>query len=313
MTNQVEEKIGIIGAGRLGASLARALCEVDCSVAAICDRKKGSALRCAALCKQYTEAYSLNQLPRDLTLIFISVPDDSIESIAQKLAESYAFSPKTIIAHTSGALDSTILSPLRSHTTFLASIHPVQTFSGTDSDWKRLFRIHYGLEGSFSAIARLKKIVKRLYSDVLVLSRNQKTLYHISCVYASNYLIASMSAATHLANIIGLNEEESIKILQPLARATLENIMEKGISSAITGPIVRGDLGTIETHINQLRKSCPELETSYVMLGGRLANIASHLPKTDKKKLQKIRDFFHNSVKSPLKVNKKTLNTKNDS
>ncbi len=288
----MNEKIGIIGAGRLGQSLARALCEAGCSVQAIYDADETRAKCCVALCGDTTQSLPLEAFPTDLTLLFIAVPDDSVTELVEKLSHTSFISLDTIVAHTSGVLLSAVLAPLRPQTELLAAVHPVQTLTSSPDDWQRLFGIYYGVEGHYRALPRLRALVQKLRGKIFIIPQKQKALYHIGCVFASNYLISVEAVAIRIMEQVGFTESEAISILEPLVLASLDNIKKRGIARALSGPIVRGDIGTVARHIEELGKTVPALVPTYMTLGQISIDLAeSHLP-SQKEKLQGLRRFI---------------------
>ncbi len=288
------EKIGIIGAGRLGQSLARALCEAGCSVQVIYDADESRAKCCAALCGDTIQALPLEAFPTDLTILFISVPDDSISQLLQKLTNTSFISLDTIVAHTSGVLLSTVLAPLRSQTELLAAMHPVQTLTNSTDDWQRLFGIYYGVEGHYRALPRLRTLIQKLRGKIFIIPQKQKALYHIGCVFASNYLISVEAVAARIMEQVGFSESEAVSILEPLVLASFDNIKKRGIARALSGPIVRGDKGTVARHIEELEKTVPALVPAYITLGQILIDLAESQHPGDKDKLQDLRSFVSN-------------------
>lgn len=293
----MEEKIGIIGAGRLGSSLARALCEAGCSVDAIADKIESRAKTCAAICGLSTVGCTSNDLPPDLTLLILAVPDDDIPDVVSELKESLTVSPQTIIVHTSGALESDVLAPLKEKTNMLASMHPVQTFSSSSDDWQRLFGIYYGIEGHYRAIPRLRRVIARLKGKVFLVPKKKKALYHLGCVFSSNILIAVQEATIQIMEQTGITDKEAVELLKPLVLATFENVQKNGTVKALTGPISRGDLGTIVHHIEELEKYLPHLLPMYVITSLQLLTIAKIQNKVEMDKLKSIEAFLKQKQK----------------
>ena len=287
------EKIAIIGAGRLGRSLARALCEVGGIVAAVHDIDRRRARSCVALCGSQTRASSLSELPADLTLIFLTVPDDAVSECAAALAQ-LPLSEDCVVAHTSGALPSDALDPLRGRTRLLASLHPVQTFSGAGNDWKRLFDIYFGFEGYRPVLTRLRPLVKKMGGEVFIIPKRHKGMYHIGCVFASNFLVSVLSAATEVLQVVGFDQEQAIRIFEPLSQATLDNVKRHGTAGAATGPITRGDLGTVSHHLSDLNRCSPQLLALYRTLAGQLCDLMEKVHGAEKVKLEQIRRLLGN-------------------
>jgi predicted short-subunit dehydrogenase-like oxidoreductase (DUF2520 family) len=289
----MEELVGIVGAGRLGASLARALCEAGCTVQAVCDRDVGKAELTALSCGDFTIACTVDSLPQHLTLIILAVPDDDIMKVGAQLAGHLTPDENRIVAHTSGVLNAEVLSASFPHHKLVASMHPVQTLSGSEKDWKRLFNITYGIQGSPDAVHRLKNIVQRLDGKIVLVQPAGKPLYHLACVIAANFTVGLQHAAVRILNSIGIEERDALNMLAPLVKATLENILEQGPKSALTGPVSRGDIGTVKKHYDRLEKKLPELLPLYSTLSKYLVAIAAQQGKANDTALQEIVAFLN--------------------
>ncbi|OGC09915.1 hypothetical protein A2V82_03765 [candidate division KSB1 bacterium RBG_16_48_16] len=289
----MEELIGIIGAGRLGASLARALSEAGCTVPAVCDRDVRKAEQTASSCGDVTIACAIDSLPQHLTLVILAVPDDDIVKVGIQLAQHLTPDEDRIVAHTSGVLNADVLSAVLPHHKLVASMHPVQTLSGSEKDWKRLFNITYGIQGPPDAVHRLKNIVHKLDGKIVLVQPAGKALYHLACVIAANFTVGLQHAAVRMLNAIGIEERDALTMLAPLVRATLENILEQGPASALTGPVSRGDIGTVKKHYDHLEKKLPELLTLYSALSKYLVSIAVQQGKADEKALEEIVAFLN--------------------
>jgi predicted short-subunit dehydrogenase-like oxidoreductase (DUF2520 family) len=272
----VEEKIAIIGIGRLGKSLARALCEVGCDVISLTDQESAKAIACAKKCGDSTQNYKLEKLPQNVTMIILTIPDDFIQSMAEKISDLKFVDDKTVVFHTSGVASTRALKALEKRTHLLASMHPVQTFSGAEDDWKRLYGIYFGLEGNKLALARIKAVIARLKGHSFIIQEQNKSLYHLACVFASNYLISVISVATQILGKIDISEKEAIKILGPLVFASADNIQQKGVALSATGPVTRGDVGTLINHLENIQSTVPEFLDVYNELGKILIKLMQH-------------------------------------
>lgn len=270
----MEKRVALIGPGRLGTALARALDEGGYRIDAVVGRTIASARRCAdaVRCKKATT--DLREFPPDCPIILIATPDKVIADVASRLADLGLGRHGTFAVHFSGALSSEVLSPLKNAGVVVASIHPIQTFPGAPDDWKRFRGIYFGIEGEEPALAFARNLVKELGGVPLVIPREAKGIYHAACTMASNYFVALMDAAAELLSPLGLPEGQARKVLMPIVRTTLENIEALGPSQALTGPIARGDGSTVEKHLREIATSFPALIPVYVALGERATEIA---------------------------------------
>ncbi|MBN2412764.1 DUF2520 domain-containing protein [candidate division KSB1 bacterium] len=287
-----EEKIAIIGTGKVGRAFAKALCNTGLRVAAVYDHHIEKANQCALFCENKTKYLPLENFPGDLRYLFLSVPDDRISSVAHEVAEKVPISSQTIVAHFSGALGSDALSPLAIKTKHLVSFHPAQTFPGLEQDWQRFSGIYFGIEGDSYSMDKLTRIVNIFKSRFVIIPADKKGLYHLGCVIASNYFVSLINGALQVMASVGFSEQESIEILQPLINSTFNNIKDKGPALAATGPIPRGDAGTVKMHLENLEKYNPELIPFYIELGNRLIKTVYGMPDSDKQKLDRIKDML---------------------
>jgi len=249
-----EEKIAIVGTGKVGIAFAKALCEKGLHLAAVYNHHKDKAARCVEICENKTTYRPLEEFPSDLTFLFLAVPDDRISDVARQVAEKVPLSSQTIIAHFSGALGSDALSPLSAKTGHLVSFHPAQTFPGLEKDWQRFSGIYFGIEGDEYSINKLVPIVNNFKSRFVIIPAEKKGLYHLGCVIASNYFVSLIDGALKVMATVGFSEQESMEIVKPLINSTYTNIQDNGPALAATGPIPRGDAGTVKQHLENLEK-----------------------------------------------------------
>jgi predicted short-subunit dehydrogenase-like oxidoreductase (DUF2520 family) len=290
---QNDENIAIVGIGRLGYSLAIALSETGWMVSALSDRIYQKADSTRKLCGEHTRVFPLDQLPADITCVFLTVPDDAIAEVVDQLVISDHLSRETVVVHTSGALSSRVLHPLSKQTPLLAAVHPVQTFSGAAEDWKRLMNIYFGVEGDAAALERLNPVISSLQGTAVLISADQKAFYHLSCVVASNFAVALQTLAIHILTHIGVKEQQAIQLLHPLATASIDNVQKKGPVKALTGPITRGDVGTVTRQLEALRNQFPEYLSLYKSFGKMLVDLARQQQSSPDSTLDRIEDLFH--------------------
>ena len=270
----MRERIALIGAGRVGSSLAGALHHAGLEVEFIVDRDAAAARAAAALCGA-TPAVTLAALPEGgPALIFLTVPDDAIAAAAAELAAAAKAGPGTAVVHCSGSLPAAILAPLRPHTRRLASMHPLQSFAGRRQEWRRWRGIHIALEGEEETVVLLEEIARQLQSRPFRLTAGAKTDYHIACVLLSNCLVGLYDAADELLAGVELPAEEKRAMTEPLLRNTIANVIASGPGAALTGPVSRGDTGTITAHLRALAAERPGLLELYRTLSLRLVKLA---------------------------------------
>ncbi len=257
--------VAIIGAGAVGRALGRALRTAGYPIAAVLSRDPASARELAAHLEAPVASAALEDLPGTVRLVFCCVPDDALSGLAEKLALVPHDWPRTVVAHTSGALPARVLEPVGRRGALLLSFHPVQSFPRQDPT-PSLAGIAIGLEGDPEAVALGREVARALGARPVELSAETKPRYHLAAVLASNGLGALMAMAGEVLASIGLARTEAHHLLLPLVQGTLRNLEQWLPEEALTGPAVRGDLGPITQHLETLQQHLPHLLPVYVAL-----------------------------------------------
>lgn len=283
-------RIAIIGAGRVGSALAIELNSKGYEISAIVDKKKAKARKLSKLVRCKVSMNAINQrIAEQSDLLILSIKDSDLISYYEE-AKGINFKGK-VLAHTSGLLSSEIFNRFNIYKKDIASFHPAQTFARISDRNNRLLRgIYFGIEGGERASLLLKDIAKKLGSDVIVLNRKNKALYHLGCVISSNFLIANFYILREFSNELGISERKFLNILKPLFTQTAENIHEGGVIGSLTGPIARGDLETIQAHINLLHGKFPKFVEYYKTVSRILSEAAAK--QNNGNKLKRITDFL---------------------
>ena len=247
-------KASIIGAGRLGTCLGRALAAHGIAIQAVCDRTAGR----AALGRRYLGAglaTTDHALAASLAeVVFLCLPDDAIAGEARNLAGAGLRWRRKTVFHCSGLLAADKLSPLRRRGAAVASFHPVQSFPRKGMPPSVFRGITVGLEGERSARLLGRKIALRLGAQPMTVRASDKSLYHAACSLASNHALVLFRMAARLLSDTGMSLRKAEQVLLPLAQGTLQNVKELGSAAALTGPLVRGDAATVARHLQALKK-----------------------------------------------------------
>jgi predicted short-subunit dehydrogenase-like oxidoreductase (DUF2520 family) len=263
----------IVGAGRLGTALGAALAKRGWKVEAIVDREARAARESRRLIGAGRASTSPAAAAGARGLVVIAVPDDAIADAARELSRAGGFWQGRGVFHMSGLVTAAALGPLASRGALVASLHPVQTFPRKDTP-PRVFRgITWGLEGSPEAVEAATGIVRALGGHVLLLAEKEKALYHAACVLASNALVALEGTAAKLLERAGVGQDQALRTLLPLMQGTLQSVKTLGIKRALTGPLLRGDIGTIRRHLSALRAE-PEAGKVYGILARQALDLA---------------------------------------
>jgi predicted short-subunit dehydrogenase-like oxidoreductase (DUF2520 family) len=263
-------RLGFIGIGTVGSALARALASSGYFVAAVHNRHPEKATRLAARLEGTSALDSAQAVVDACDLVLLTVPDDAIKP----LADSITWTPAHRVVHCSGATSTDDLSHAAALGAAVGVFHPLQTLACAERAEENLAGSAFGIEASTESLAdTLSQMARDLGGTPLVLS-GEKAIYHASAVIASNYLVTLISLASGLWEKLGLTREEGLRALLPLVRGTVNNLEQIGLPHALTGPIARGDVGTIDRHLETLGRVAPELLAVYKELARQTIPIA---------------------------------------
>ncbi|GAB2942772.1 hypothetical protein GCM10027280_34230 [Micromonospora polyrhachis] len=262
---------GVIGAGRVGAVLAAALGRTGHPIVAASGLSTAARTRIAQLLPG-TVNLPADEVARAATdLLVIAVPDDSLASVVTGLAEVGALRPGQVVLHTSGAHGLTVLEPAVRVGARPLAVHPAMTFTGTADDLARLPGISYGV----TAPAELRPFAARLVADLggvpEWVAERDRALYHAALAHGANHLVTLVNEAADRLRDAGV--ADPVKVLGPLLGAALENALRLG-DAALTGPVSRGDAGTVARHLDRLAGTAPESVPGYLALARRTADRA---------------------------------------
>jgi predicted short-subunit dehydrogenase-like oxidoreductase (DUF2520 family) len=270
MTKQSLPTIGFIGAGTTGTALAVRLAQHGYPVIAVSSLSLTSAQKLAsriANCKVYVRAQDVADVAQ---LIFITTPDDAISQVAAEIEWQDGQS----VVHCSGAHSVDTLEPARKKGARTGCFHPLQTFASSDQAIENLPGSTFAIEAEEPLSSWLKDMATELEGDWVILNAGDKVLYHAAAVIACNYLVTLVKLATDLWQTFDVPSAQATDALMPLLRGTLSNIDNVGLPNCLTGPIARGDLGTISRHLESISKQAPALLTIYKELGRQTIPIA---------------------------------------
>jgi predicted short-subunit dehydrogenase-like oxidoreductase (DUF2520 family) len=217
-------------------------------------------------------------------MVFITTPDDAIAQVCSQVRWHEGQS----VLHCSGAHSVDILEPAKEHGAAVGSFHPLQTFAGVDQAIKNLSGSTFALEAEEPLLSTLKDLVSLLNGSWVELKPGDKVLYHAAAVFACNYLVTLVKLALDLWQDFGVSSKEATKALLPLLRGTISNIDNVGLPNCLTGPIARGDLGTIEKHLSALEVRRPSLISVYKELGLQTVPIALAKGKVDEQRAEEM-------------------------
>ncbi len=258
-----KQRTGIIGAGTVGTALASCLFSKGYDIAAVHSRTSASARRLAGRAGGARVHTGAQGLVDAVDVVFVTTPDSAIPSVVSSLR----WRAGQTVLHCSGADSLDILEPARKAGAAVGVIHPLQTFASIDQAMANLPGSSFSLEAEEPLLSYLKDMVSILGGQAVVLKSGDKVLYHAAAVMASNYVVTLLKLATDLWSAFGVGQAEASRALLPLLKGTLNNIEKVGLPNCLTGPIARGDMGTIRKHLKALGERAPALLSTYQELG----------------------------------------------
>lgn len=270
--------VSIIGTGRLGTTLAVALNAKGYSIRSLVARRVQNARKAASLLDAEVQVLAAKEL-RSLIyadLFLITVPDDQIPRVAAELSEINA-DRKVTALHTSGALSSDVLAPLRAKGWHTGSIHPLLSVSAAqDTELQGAF---WSVEGDPHALRLGKEIVRDLGGKSFSISAEDKPLYHAAAVMVSGNVTALFDIALEMLGECGLDRKTARTILLPLIASTVRNLESKDPAHAMTGTFSRGDVETVKRHLAAMKSSkLVDALDLYRLLGRRSLKLSTKHP-----------------------------------
>jgi predicted short-subunit dehydrogenase-like oxidoreductase (DUF2520 family) len=281
-------KMGFIGAGTTGTALAVRLSQKGCPVVAVSSRTLSSAQKLAKLVPNCHVCHTAQEATDAAELVFITTPDDVI---AQVCGEVQWHEGQSVV-HCSGAHSVDILEPAKKLGAAVGSFHPLQTFADVDQAIENLSGSTFALEAEEPLLSTLKELTSLLNGNWVELKPGDKVLYHAAAVFACNYLVTLVKLALDLWLDFGVSPKEATRALLPLLAGTINNIGSIGLPDCLTGPVARGDSGTIERHLSALGTRSPSLLTTYKELGLQTIPIALAKGKVNEQKAEEMKTLL---------------------
>ncbi len=242
--------VGIIGAGKVGAVLGAALRGAEHAVIGVSAVSDASRERAETLLPG-VPVLDVQDIVERAELVLLAVPDDALGPLVDGLAKLGAWQPGQLVAHTSGRFGVGILHPIRSVGAIPLALHPAMTFTGMSLDLTRLLDCTFGVTADAAMLPIAQALVVEMGAEPVAIAEGDRPLYHAALAHASNHLVTLVAQASQLLREVGVEAPE--RMLGPLLRATLENALASG-ESALTGPVARGDVGTVAAHAEALRE-----------------------------------------------------------
>ena len=256
----------VIGPGRVGTALGMALSNAGYRVVAVAGRTPASV---AAFVERVPSAVGMSpaEAASAVELVVVAVPDDEIAAVAAAVARDDGVAEGSRWVHVSGGHGPEVLRPVRLAGASVAACHPAQTFPDPDTGLAALPGSSWAVTAEESDLGWARVLVTDLRGTPVTVPARSRTLYHAGLTVGSNATATVVTLARDL--LLGAGVEDPGAFLGPLVTTTAANAADRG-AAALTGPVRRGDAGTVAHHLAELRETLPEAVDAYVALS-RLA------------------------------------------
>lgn len=274
--------VAIVGAGNLGSALAIALREAGYRIDAVVARaRRGSLKRAKRVANEIGSRAIADCEALNARILWLCVPDGEIENVAGLLAEKFHGRGK-IALHSSGALPSDALEPLRQKGVAVASVHPLMTFvRGARPSLKG---VPFAMEGDAAAVRTARAIVRALGGKSYIISKEAKKAYHAWGTFASPLLTALLATTEEVAGLAGIEAKMARRRMIPILLQTVRNYGSVGAANGFSGPIVRGDAETVRKHLEVLRRATVPRQVYLALARAAI----EYLPAKNKKALRQV-------------------------
>lgn len=264
----------ILGGGRLGQTLGRVLTRRGLVPLGISCRTLRSARQAVAFIGGGHPTTSNYKAAAGASLILIATPDRAIAPLARELAGAGLALRGKVVAHTSGALASSTLDPVRQRGALVASLHPLASIADPSEGLRRFQGTPFAIEGDPGAVRLLRRLVLSLGGLPITIPRESKALYHLIACLMSNDLVALLAFGLDAARGLGLSRRQAARLYLPLVGGTFDNVVRLGPVKALTGPISRGDVTTLRLHADALRSLPADFRRLHRLLAIRSTGLA---------------------------------------
>jgi predicted short-subunit dehydrogenase-like oxidoreductase (DUF2520 family) len=262
--------VGIVGAGRVGAVLGAALRRAGHHVTGVSAVSEASRERAAALLPG-VPVKAIPEVVGGAHLVVLAVPDDALADLIAGLAATGTFTPGQVVMHTSGAHGISVFEAAAESQIVPLALHPAMTFTGTEVDLERLHDCCFGVTTMDLARPLGEALVIEMGGDPVWIAEEDRVTYHVALAHGANHLVTLVAQSMQLLRAAEV--DDPARVLEPLLSAALSNVLRMG-DAALTGPVARGDAGTVAGHVAQLREVAPDIRPTYVALARATAQRA---------------------------------------
>ncbi|MFF4420643.1 Rossmann-like and DUF2520 domain-containing protein [Streptomyces sp. NPDC001549] len=262
--------VGVVGAGRVGPALACALQQAGHRPVAVSGVSDTSVRRAARMLPD-VPLVPPAQVLEVADLVLLTVPDDALPSLVEGLAETGAVRPGQLLVHTSGRYGTSVLDPARRAGALPLALHPAMTFTGTEVDVQRLAGCSFGVTAPEELRLAAEALVIEMGGEPEWIAEENRPLYHAALALGANHLVTLVAQSMELLAKAGVEHPD--RMLGPLLGAALDNALRSG-DAALTGPVARGDAGTVAAHVSELRRHAPGAVAGYLAMARTTADRA---------------------------------------
>ena len=262
MTFSKESRLGFIGAGVVGGSIALALDGAGYLVASVANRTFSSARLFASRLPRCEALERLQGVVDSVDFVFITTSDDAIRSVCESLSWRLGQG----VAHCSGAASLDVLQHASDQEAEAGAFHPLQAFNSVENGVAAIPGTTFGIEGGEQTRAYLSELATAIGGNPIFLRPEDKVLYHVSGVLMGNLLTVLGSVAASVWTKFGYTTDDGVRALAPMMRAVAANLEASGVPQAVAGPYPRGDIGTIRKHLDAVSADAPEYLSVYCEL-----------------------------------------------
>lgn len=271
-SRRTAERVGFIGAGRVGSAMAWHCRRLGFPIAGITDKDPKQAWVAYGLLKLPHERLKASELVRNCDVLFLTVPDRHVEPEFRAIRRWLR--PGAIVAHCSGVLGTGQFKGAAERGIETLAIHPINSFSSHAQAIASLPGTFFALEGSRAGMRFGRKLARLLGGGCAEVKGEDRPLYHAMCVFTSNFQNGLLDSAELLAGRLGITRRRAARMLAPLMKTVSGNLVKYGPVASLTGPVRRGDETTVARHLVALGRRAPELVPLYRELSLRLVDIA---------------------------------------
>jgi len=262
--------VGIVGTGRVGAVLGAALHQAGHHLVAVSAVSEHSRARAAALLPGIP-IKGVEEVIAGAELVLLTVPDEVLPSLIAGLSATSSWQAGQLVVHTSGRYGTAIFEAASGHHILGLALHPVMTFTGTSMDLLRLVDCSFGITAPVALRAVAEALVLEMGAEPVWIDELDRPMYHAGLAHGANHLVTLVAQAIQVVSSAGVQDAQ--RLIAPLLHAALDNALRLG-DGALTGPVARGDAGTVGAHLAQLSQQTPDIRPTYVALARATAERA---------------------------------------